>query len=101
MVLAAVARHCCWVLEQPNTSVMKYHPRFALLKMLTTVHEVHVWMGMFGGKSPKGTHLFINLPKLGEELPRPLDKSRFPGDTEVAKYHNRSNGNRVVDGGRI
>ena len=49
------ARHCTWLLEQPESSVMEYIPQFSYLKM--PVQKTKTVMGAFGHDSRKGTML--------------------------------------------
>ena len=49
------ARHCTWLLEQPESSVMEYIPQFSYLKM--RVQRTKTVMGAFGHDSRKGTTL--------------------------------------------
>ena len=49
-----------WILEQPSGSLMQYHPDFQWLLHSTTVFRVFLWMGAYGGASPKATWLYSN-----------------------------------------
>ena len=49
------ARHCTWLLEQPESSVMEYIPQFSYLKM--RVQKTKTVMGAFGHDWRRGTTL--------------------------------------------
>ena len=49
------ARHCTWLLEQPESSVMEFLPEWSYLLM--RVQRVRTVMGAFGHASRKGTTL--------------------------------------------
>lgn len=52
-----------WVLEQPSSSLLMHHPRMqALLRDGIPVYKIMVWLGAYGGTSPKCTHLYCSHP---------------------------------------
>ena len=76
--LVATARGHTFVIEQPSSSVMDSHPKFAFMMKLAEhgllqVHSVRTWFGMFGGESPKPTTLWGN-PSWLDQLRRKYDK---------------------------
>ncbi|CAL1147042.1 unnamed protein product [Cladocopium goreaui] len=61
-----------FILEQPSTSVMEYHPCFQFLARQFRIYKAFVWMGSYGGDSPKGTWLYSNVEALIKDLYLPL-----------------------------
>ncbi|CAL1153606.1 unnamed protein product [Cladocopium goreaui] len=56
---------CCitntpFILEQPGSSLLEWHPYFQLLCRRFKIYRVFVWLGSFGGGSPKPTLLYSN-----------------------------------------
>lgn len=49
-----------WIIEQPVSSLLWRHPRVRLAMRGLRVFKHFLWMGHFGGKSPKPTHLLSN-----------------------------------------
>eukprot|EP00969_Alexandrium_andersonii_P026958 1175689-Alexandrium_andersonii.AAC.1 len=66
LLLWSMARRQTWILEQPANSIMMEHPRLIMAKHIARTdpaqawHQVHTWMGAFGGKTGKPTRLWSN-----------------------------------------
>ena len=95
-----------WVLEQPISSVMKYHPRMqVILNMaeigcLRVVNEIHTWMGSFGASSPKPTML-IGTPSFLPRLHRKLAKRTFENQETSRTYEDKHGKKRFSGGKRL
>ena len=79
--LWSIARGCITILEQPSTSLMRYHPRMKQVKRVLgdRWRLVHTHMGAFGGPTEKATLLHGDAPYLSklQRTPTPADYSRF------------------------
>ena len=60
-----------WLLEQPSSSLLEFHPDFQWLMTVTRIYKCFLWMGAYGGSTPKGTWLFSNKKEL-VELYKPI-----------------------------
>ena len=59
LVLLASAKGCWWLLEQPGSSLMEYHPTFQkTLGLLGSVRRLSLNLGDFGHQSRKATLLY-------------------------------------------
>ncbi|CAK8996761.1 unnamed protein product [Durusdinium trenchii] len=93
---------CCslglpWILEQPGSSLLQYHPDFQRICAKFTVYRVFVWLGSYGGSSPKGTLLYSSCKWIQElYLPLPSDRE-WDGDISI-KYIDSSGHHRVQGG---
>ena len=59
LVLLASAKGCWWLLEQPGSSLMEYHPTFQkTLAILGSVRRLSLNLGDFGHQSRKATLLY-------------------------------------------
>jgi hypothetical protein len=56
------------------SSLARFHPRFQEVLSKTTVYVTKVWLGCFGGDSPKCVHLFSNA-EWASALENTLDRS--------------------------
>ena len=53
----------CYILEQPSTSVMKYHPRWVEISRLYGLQTVTTFLGAWKHWTPKLTTFFSNRPE--------------------------------------
>lgn len=68
-----------WLYEQPHTSMLFQHPRMQELLKSLNVYRCHMYMGSYGTKSPKPTHLWSPTPAVNMfNLPLPGDKEWAP-----------------------
>lgn len=59
LVLIIAAKGGFWVLEQPSTSIMEWHPMFqAIIKLLPTMRRKAISMSKFGAPTKKRTLLY-------------------------------------------
>ena len=66
------AKKCFWLYEQPQTSLLWEHPRMQGFLKSNLVYKTHMWMGSYGGLSPKGTHLWAPCEQVSKfSLPLP------------------------------
>jgi hypothetical protein len=68
-----------WMLEQPMSSLLQFHPRFRELIRRFEIYRTFIWMGAFGADSPKGTFLYSMHPCLEDLSGRPFDRAKFKG----------------------
>ncbi|CAK9088946.1 unnamed protein product [Durusdinium trenchii] len=68
-----------FILEQPASSLMQYHPHFQYLCKRFDIYRVFVWLGSYGGTSPKATLLYSNYKFCGE-LYLPLPDADWPAE---------------------
>ena len=47
-----------WLIEQPSSSLFRYHPAFVWLQTKIPIVRQFVWLGSYGAASPKGIHLY-------------------------------------------
>ena len=84
-----------WILEQPGSSLLELHPAFQQLSKRFQVFKVFVWLGAYGGHSPKPTILYSNKKALIQSLYLPLpSKATWDADM-VTKYVDNSGVARV------
>jgi hypothetical protein len=84
------AKNVFWLLEQPASSVMQFHPRLQQFMGEFHIFRTHTWLGAFGGGSPKPTLLYSGH-NLVHRLQRHLDRT---ADFEHAHLMTR----KYVDG---
>lgn len=58
LMLLCSCRGIWWVLEQPGTSTMEFHPIFQALLRLVAVRRLRFRMARFGSPTPKPTILY-------------------------------------------
>ena len=59
LILIIASKGCWWVLEQPSTSLMEYHPLFqAMLRLLSGVVRKTIDMSQYGAPTKKRTFLY-------------------------------------------
>ena len=59
LLLLAAAKGCWWLLEQPSSSLMEWHPTFQkTLAILGNVRKLPICLGEFGHKTKKATILY-------------------------------------------
>jgi len=77
---------CSWIVEQPATSIMIYHPRFQQVKAScgASFREIDTFMGSFGGPSVKPTKLYSSSAYV-ETLKRPMPRHGIQGEQLVAR----------------
>ena len=59
LLLVVLSKGARWILEQPSSSLMPYHPRMQHAAIMAR-HSVFTWMGCFGAATRKATKLFDN-----------------------------------------
>ena len=64
LVLLCASKGCFWVLEQPMSSVMEWHPLFQRMLKLLVVRKLLIKMANYGGPTEKKTWLYSSLSKL-------------------------------------
>ncbi len=92
-----------WVVEQPMTSLMMYHPRMQefLRDYPGQVFRKFVWMGAWGDMSPKPTNLYCNKAIIGQlhkELPT---YKKWRGAGKIVTHYLDKEGRRRVVGGKL
>ena len=98
--LVASARDVRFIVEQPATSVMPHHPKFAHMLALSRdgvlpLSQVFTWFGMFGGTSPKPTKLW-GTPTWLSQLARKLDRNIAWSVTTANRYTDAGGTRRVT-----
>ena len=82
--LWSIARGCITILEQPSTSLMRFHPRVKQIKRVLgdRWRLAHTHMGAFGGPTEKATILHGDAPYLSklQRSPTPDDYARFASE---------------------
>ena len=58
LLTLAAAKCCFWVLEQPMTSVMEYHPLFQKALRMLNMRRMSISMSHYGAPTPKRTILY-------------------------------------------
>ena len=102
VLLAALAHalNLTWIIEQPSSSVMVYHPRMQWLAKFACMYWVGgIHMGAYGGDSQKTLKLYSNeqwIEQLYKKLP---SEQKFTNNTVTKSYLN-SNGEKKVTGGK-
>ncbi|CAK9003302.1 unnamed protein product [Durusdinium trenchii] len=86
-----------WVIEQPSSSLLEAHPLFAWLCSKISVYKVFIWMGAYGGDSPKPTVLYSNYQFI-YKLYCPLPKGKV-FEAEMSNKYVDSSGQLRVSGG--
>ena len=92
LIMYFTAHKIEWVLEQPASTLFHLHPRFQRLLQLPfmKVYKVWLWMGLYGGSTPKGTVLFSSAAWVHELSARKMSKSErdkfAASDALVTKY---------------
>eukprot|EP00969_Alexandrium_andersonii_P216122 9546305-Alexandrium_andersonii.AAC.1 len=108
LILAGLSKHCRFMIEQPVSSVMEFHPSLVFLKKQLdrlcpgTWSMPSTWLGMYGGDCPKPIKIMTNN-KGACSLTRKLIRNRFKGaHSKHQLYRKRVDrkGKRVVDGQR-
>ena len=62
LCVLAAATASWWVVEQPSSSIMEYHPTFQkTLALLRGVRKLSICMANYGGESRKGTYLYSSI----------------------------------------
>lgn len=84
-----------WILEQPSSSLLELRPAFQRLSKHTRVYKVFLWVGAYGGHSPKHTLLYSNKKALIQSLYMPLPSKTCWDADMVTKYVDSSGLARV------
>ena len=110
MMLALVAqlKGAVVTVEQPTSSLMSCHPAFAwfnkcgaLLPGLFPLLRYHMWMGMYGGGSPKSTVLWSSA-RYTKLLKIKLDSKRvWPDVRNVSKIYWNNGKRRMMGGSKL
>ena len=79
LVMVATWKMCCWIVEQPASSLLIDHPRFQELVSLQTVYRHRVCMGWYGASSLKPTLLCSNARWVSELDRKTTDVPKNPG----------------------
>ena len=58
LVILAASKGCMWVLEQPGSSTMEWHPLFQKMMKMIEVRKMFISMCNFGGPTRKPTLLY-------------------------------------------
>lgn len=82
MLYYCVANNIYWVIEQPVSSCMLWHPRLAAAARHIGLRRVFFWQRAYGAESPKGTLLFGNAPWL-ERMCIQIDKAKLCTPTHL------------------
>lgn len=102
LLMICSAKKVWWILEQPHSSIMHYHPLFQRFLQLrgVEVRKLFTCMGWFGAGSKKPTHLYSSHQVI-EELNDYADKNFIPKqDMEVSRKYTDGSGRPRVCGGR-
>ena len=82
-----------WLLEQPTSSILMYHPRACALRLWLETrglwHTTHTWMGAFGALTPKSTNLWSSTSGLVHGLHRSMTRADMQAMSErsgIATY---------------
>lgn len=58
LVIIAASKGIFWILEQPASSTMQYHPLFQRMMKMIPVRRMSIQMGNYGGPTKKPTYLY-------------------------------------------
>ena len=94
-----IAKNVFFVLEQPSSSVMQFHPRLQQLFSRFRLYKCFTWLGAFGGGSPKPTVL-NSAHDFVLRLYRPLDREQlFSHGHLMTKHYVDATGAKRCTGG--
>lgn len=60
LVILAAAKGVFYILEQPQSSCMEYHPLFQRMSAMLGVRRISIAMSDYGGPTPKRTLLYTS-----------------------------------------
>ena len=99
-ILVMCMKGVWWLIEQPSSSLMHCHPRFAwMMRSLPgKIHKQFVWLGAYGAESKKGIHLYSQHAFV-QELYRPLPTNRVWQGRGIVTHATKADGSVSVSGG--
>jgi len=97
LLIICTAKGIWWVLEQPSTSIMEYHPLFQELLKMITVHKKGIAMSSFGAPTKKRTTLYSSHAEIDDidqfQVPERLESKQM-----VIRYTNSKGESRCCGG---
>ena len=102
LILIATYKGCAWILEQPLSSYLEYHPRFQALLGAIKVYSVVVHLGAYKAKSMKTVRLYSNMPWV-RHLRRAVPAGTIFEDAGqvTVKYTDKRGAQRVKGGPKL
>ncbi|CAK9021539.1 Uncharacterized protein SCF082_LOCUS15391 [Durusdinium trenchii] len=92
LCILAACKACWWVLEQPASSIMEYHPSFQrMLRLLGGTRRMMLCMSNYGGQTRKATVLYSShgeIDDLLDEATEPVQSSGPPPEMTI-RYQNQ------------
>jgi len=92
------AKHVVWVLEQPSSSLWEKTSAMQQLMTEMNIYKKFLWMGNYGGASPKPTCLYSNAACVQELAGESLDRSKFTKQTGMTRRYRDTHGAQRVSG---
>ena len=93
-----ISKGVWWLLEQPVSSLLEYHPRMQEMATLHPMFRAFTWLGAYGPGSPKGSILYSCHEFIGE-LYRPITRdTQFKDTNNLARKYVDSSGKARVHG---
>lgn len=90
-----------WLVENPEQSLIWFHPRLRELLMYHEIFECKTYLGMFGAKTWKPVLLVSSDPCV-QQLARRLDRSKFePSDSTVVYWDSQGRKRFKGAGGKL
>ena len=81
ILMYLIVRQIIFIVEQPMSSLLYFHHRFAQLDLRAKLYQCSTWLGAFGHSSAKGIRLLSNHPRV-YYLKRELNRSTFKATSE-------------------
>lgn len=97
LVILAACKGCMWVLEQPGSSTMEWHPLFQRMMKMIEVRKMFISMCNFGGPTRKPTILYTGHSEIDYIREYEVEPSLEPRSM-VVRYQN-AKGERRIHGG--
>ncbi len=102
LLLVGLALNIHFIVEQPASSLLWLHPAWKHMQELEKLgwipcHRQPIWMGMFGGPSPKATTLQSSCAWINCMATK-LDRSRFQQPSKNVKSYVDAQGKKRITG---
>jgi hypothetical protein len=95
-----LSKNCFFLLEQPMSSLMIHHPRMQEVCRHFVIYKAFVWLGAYGGGSPKPTYLWSGHKFVEQLAGRTITRDTMWRDApQMSVYSSDSNGRKRVSGG--
>ena len=101
LIRLAIALGIIWILEQPLSSLLIFHPRMQDIAKEFVVYQISLTMDRFGATTPKPTKLYSNAPWISELAGAEWYEDAMPDLDNLPThyyYQNADGGVRVTGG---